>query len=105
MRYKHTLAVRPARTVEGSAGQDEFQLADPEDAVSVRGNVHPIEADEIVFWGDHGRDMRKVFCHSWPGDIRCRISWNGDEWDQVAPEQHFDLGARTQHFEVIIRRR
>jgi hypothetical protein len=103
MRYLDTVSVQLREKVAGSAGQAEW--SDAGDPVTVRGNVHPLEADEIVYWGDHGRDMRKLFCKSWPGDIHSVISWDGAAWDQVAPEQLFKIGQSTKHVEVILRRR
>jgi hypothetical protein len=103
MRRKHTLVVRPRDRVEGSAGQSE--LGPLQDPVNVLANVRPLSADEIIQWGDRGRDTRKVFCDSWPGSMDATIAWGGASWDQVAPEQVFDYGTATQHVELIIRKR
>lgn len=102
---RHALTVQPYKQAPGSSGQAEWVVDG--DPVQVRGNVHPLDADEIQFFGERARDMRKVFYYgrTWPGDIHCRIEFDGVEWDQAEPERHFDLGYRTQHFEVMIRRR
>lgn len=103
MRRIDTVLVQPRTEQEGSAGQSEWVPSG--EPIPVRGNMHPLEADEIVFWGDHGREMQKFACDTWPGDIQSVTTWDGSEWDQVAPEQRARLGHRTKHVEVVLRRR
>ncbi len=105
MRKRHTLLVQPREKFKGSAGQTEYRnVGDP---VEVRGNVHPLSAEEVQLFGDRAVDTRKFFYFgpSWPGDMFCEITFEGVKWDQVAPAPHMDLGLRTAHFEVLIRKR
>jgi hypothetical protein len=103
MRRIDLVLVQLRTKVPGSAGQNEWEPSG--DPIEVRGNMHPLSADEIVFWGDHGREMQKFACDTWPGDMQSVMTWDGSEWDQVAPEQRARLGRGTKHVEVVLRRR
>lgn len=103
MRAHHKLVVQRRKKVPGSAGQGE--LAADGTPIPVRGNFHPLSAEEIVLWGDSGKETGTWFSKTWPGDIYCSITFRGAQWDQVAPAKVFDIGSSTQHVEVVIRRR
>jgi hypothetical protein len=102
MRARHTLVVQNRERVR-TKGHEELQPTG--EPISVRGTVHPLDAAEIQFYGDRALETRKFFGPSWPGNIDCRITFDGDEWDQVEPAAVHGIGQASRHVEVIIRRR
>lgn len=102
MQYRHRLTVQPRKKVTGKAGQAEF--VNDGTPTDVPGNLRPLSVEEIDFYGERNRELRKYFCKTWPGDINAAITGRGAVWDQVSAET-FDYGSRTQHVEVVLRKR
>lgn len=103
MQAHHTLTIQNKKSVRGSAGQSEY--VDDGPPIKVRGNLHPLSSDELQLWGDTNRQTRKWFGKTWPADTHSEITFDGELWDQVAPAEKFDIGQRTKHFEVVLRKR
>jgi hypothetical protein len=95
--------VQRTKEVRGSAGQRERE--NDGDPIPLRGNMHELDAEEIQFWGDRQRVTKKFFYYgkTWPGDIFSKITFDGSDWDQVAPAKMF--GFTRKHIEVILRER
>ena len=105
MRRRHSISGVNYMPVKGSASQTEWVPVMGPALAPVKCNVHPLDTAEIQFYGEQSRDMRKVFADSWPFDTHSRLTFQGSEWDQVEPEKDHDLGERTKHHEIIIRKR
>lgn len=105
MRRRHTITGVLYESFKGSANQAEYRPIPDTEPVTVPCNVHPLSADEIQFYGERSRDMRKVFADSWPFDTLSRLTFEGVPWDQVEPAGNHQLGMGTRHYEVIIRKR
>lgn len=103
MRYRHRVTVQPFAEVTGSAGQTEWTPTGR--PVTVSCNIHPLSTDEVEAWGERSRDMRTLFCRTWPGNQHSPIVWEGTVWDQVADAQTYGMGVATRHVEVLIRKR
>lgn len=105
MRRRHVITGVQYESFKGSAKQTEYRPVFGPQPAPVPCNVHPLDAAEVQFYGERSRDMRKVFADTWPFDTHSRLTFQGAEWDQVEPEKDHDLGVRTKHQEIIIRKR
>lgn len=102
-RPKHSLTVQLYEEVAGSVGQKEFQPVGAE--IPVRGNKHPLTAQETEDYGLQNFTTTNWHSTSWPGDQHSRVTLEGAEWDQIGEAKLFDMSERTRHYEVILRKR
>lgn len=103
MMRKHVVIVQPYEKVLGPMGESTYR---PTGApVPVPCNVHPITADEITAFGLQEVDARKIVADTWPGDIHCRITYDGEEWDQHGPAHHHDISDNANSWQVLIQKR
>jgi hypothetical protein len=100
---RHTLVVQNRKKVPGSIGQNEF--VNDGSPITVRGNKHPLSADEIVSFGVRDFVSTAFHCLSWPGNPDCIVTLDGVDWDQVGEAQLYDMSPATRHFEVVLRKR
>lgn len=99
---RHRVTVQGYTKQAGTAGSVYAPHGDP---VVVPANVHPLSTTELTNLGLQASDTRRVHARIWPGDMHSRVTFQGAEWDQVAPAQLYDMSPATTHYEVIIRRR
>lgn len=93
-RPRHTIHLQPVRRETGTIGQIIWVPDGP--PLALRCNVHATTgADRRIFY----------YGATWPGDINCRISYDGDEWDQTEEAAPHQFGSMTRHWEIPIRRR
>lgn len=102
-RPRHIASVQPYTAEEGRIGQKEYSPTG--DAVTVRGNMHPVRAQELERLGLQNFTTTAFHCLEWPGDQHCRVTLTGAEWDQIGEAKLYDMSARTRHYEVILRKR
>lgn len=102
-RPKHELMVQLYVKSPGSIGQNEYEPTG--DPVPVKGNKHPLTAQEVEANGL--QNFTTVNWHSikWPGDEHCRVTLDNAEWDQIGEAKLFAMSTRTLHYEVILRKR
>lgn len=100
---KHKLTVQPYQETPGSIGQETYEPVGA--PIPVRGNKHPLTAQETEDNGLQNFTTTNFHCLSWPGDQHCRVTLDGAEWDQIGEAKLFDMSTRTRHYEVILRKR
>lgn len=103
MRREESVTVQKFTARVGQIGQKVYDVPDGP-PVSVPCNAYALEAALVDSLGLQRKVTRKLFVDSWPGDEFCRITYDGDEWDQVAEAEPFKKTSRP-FLTVIIRRR
>jgi len=100
---KHSLTVQRYAKTEGSIGQNDYSPAG--DPVTVRGNKHPLTAEETTNYGLQNFTTVAFHCLTWPGDQHSMISLDGSDWEQIGDPKLYGMSTRTQHYEVILKKR
>ena len=62
-------------------------------------------AEEIPVNGLQLLTLTRIFARDWPGDSRSIIYWDGAEWETIGAPQHFQVGHRTRHWAITVKRR
>lgn len=97
---RHELLVQRYGTTTDDEGVSATgPLGDP---ILVRGNVHPLSADEVVAYGTQTTETYWVTARNWPGDHRARVHWDGRWWDQVGEPTRNTMSPRTAHERIRI---
>lgn len=97
---RHRLLVqRYGATVDDEGVPAKGPVGDP---VPVRGNVHPLSAEEVQAYGTQTAETYWVTARNWPGDHQARVHWDGRWWDQVAEPTRHTMSPRTAHERIRI---
>lgn len=103
---KKRVQVQNYRMSIGSIGQNEWtEPSGP--PVDLPCNVYMLDSAAAEVLGVQTLETRTIFCdaNTWPGNMHCRIFYNDDEWDQVAPHKTFDNTHGVKNDVVHIKKR
>lgn len=88
----------------GGIGQNKYDTPVGE-PIKVACNVYPLTTEEETAAGLQSIDTRKVVCDAWPGDLHCRVTFDGAEWDQHAPAKDFNKSWAARSVQLVIKKR
>ncbi|MFD5599181.1 hypothetical protein ACFWHR_03895 [Leucobacter sp. NPDC058333] len=66
--------------------------------------VRALSASEAADLGLTTETVHRVVSREWPGDVLSLVTYNGAKWEPIGDPLWFDGSARTQHWEVRLKR-
>jgi len=104
VRRQDVIIVQNYSKTVGNIGQTSYDTPDGP-PVKVECNVYPLDADEETRYGLQEIETRKVVCDAWPGRAHSRMTFEGENWDQHAPEKNYSKSFSARSVQVVIKKR